>query len=101
MATLWIAEFSGVAAVGSSVTQAPIVPPVAQQAVTFTTSVASAEFSANTQLVRIVADAACHIVFGGGTPSATTGSAIRLAAGAAEFFAIPGRGLKVAAILAA
>lgn len=61
-------------------------PAVATQAVTFTTSTQSSAFNADTQLVRIVADAACHLAFGA-NPTATANSML-LPSGAVEYFAV-------------
>jgi hypothetical protein len=95
MAKLYITEFSGVGQLPGATTQAPIVPPIAEQAVTFTTSTASSEFNTRTQLVRLVADAACRIEWG--TAPTADANNMYMAAGAAEFFWISGNGLKVAA----
>lgn len=100
MATLWITELRGVAAVGAAVTQAPIMPPLATQALVFTTSAQSDALTNATELVRVVASAACHIAIGA-DPTATT-SDTYLVAGSAEYFAVPPTGtLKIAAVEAA
>jgi hypothetical protein len=70
-------------------------PAVTQQQVTFTTTTASAAFSADTRFVRVHTDSACRVAFGD-APTATTTS-MRMAAGQTEFFAVP-PGSKVAAV---
>ena len=102
MATLYIAEFLGVAAVGTPVTLSPAdaqiggTPPQAEQVVAITgASVASAAFQPTTHFVRAHTDAICSVAFGG-TPVATTNSA-RMAAGQTEFWGAIG-GQKVAVI---
>jgi hypothetical protein len=70
-------------------------PAVTQQQVTFTTTTASAAFSADTRFVRLHTDSACRVAFGD-APTADTTS-MRMAAGQTEFFAVP-PGSKVAAV---
>lgn len=96
MATLWVTEFSGCAVVNNTLTPAPRVPPTAEQKVTFTTTTASAAFNSNTTLVRVIADADCHIEWGT-DPTATTDN-MKLE-GDNEFWGVvpPGGTLKVAA----
>lgn len=78
--------------------QAAMLPALTTQAVSFTTSTASAAFGVDTRFVRIQADADCHIK-GGTDPTATT-SDLPLVAGAPEYFGVtPGQ--KIAAIQAA
>lgn len=95
MAKLYITEFSGVGYEPGKATQAPIIPPLAEQTVTFTTSTASSTFNESTRLVRIVSDTECRIKFGS-DPTAT-GSSMFMAAKAEAFFAVPGTSMKVAA----
>lgn len=99
MAILFITEFRGVAASGAAVTQAPMVPPVAEQRVTFTSSTASAAFDENTAIVGIMADADCHIAWGS-DPTATTAN-MKIPANNLLYFGVrPGKGDKIAAIVA-
>jgi hypothetical protein len=63
MAKLYVAEFKGPVNMGG-VLPAVGVPGIATQAVTFTTSAQSAALNENTRLVRVIADAACHLAFG-------------------------------------
>jgi hypothetical protein len=94
MAKLYITEFSGVGYEPGAATQAPKIPPIAEQAVTFTTSTQSAAFNASTTMVRLIADAACRIEWGT-NPSADANN-MMMAANAAEFFVLQGTGLKLA-----
>ena len=72
MATLYVTEYAkfGYDENGGSI---PLgrEPAVANQTVTFTTSTASNAFGPATRLVRIIADADCHLLFGE-DPTATT-----------------------------
>lgn len=71
MANLYIAEYAGVGVHSGSVgIQAPYEPVTASQKVSFTTAISSSAFNANTVLVRLLADADCHIDFSG-TATAT------------------------------
>lgn len=97
MATLNVTEFRGAGAVGAAVTQAPIMPSLGTQVVTFTTSVASNAFSDACGLIRVVASADCHVRVGVGALSATT-SDMLLGAGEIEYFVIQSPGMKIAAI---
>ncbi len=100
MPKLYISEFAQVADQSYVSGPAPTVglPEAASQVVTFATSTASAAFGATTRLVRIQADADCHIKVGS-DPAATT-SDMPLVAGAPEYFGVtPGQ--KIAAIQAA
>jgi hypothetical protein len=94
MAKLYITEFAGTAYQPGNATQAPLVPPIAEQAVTFTTTTASAAFNNATRLVRLVADAACRIEWG--TAPTADANNMLMAANAPEFFVLQGTGLKVA-----
>jgi hypothetical protein len=101
MATLFVTEFQHASAVGPGRTPMPIAmqPPLAEQAVSFTTSTASSAFNTLTQFVRLYASADCHIQFGT-SPTATT-SLMKLKADAVEYFAVPpGASYKVAAVTA-
>jgi len=96
MATLYIAEFAGLAA-SQGPLPAPLVqlPPVAEQTVTIGTEQDSAAFSANTRIIRVHADAVCSIKAGSGNPAAATTN-MRLNAGQTEYFAVnPGDKLSV------
>lgn len=93
MANLWITEFD-------TMPQAPLgkLPSVAAQVVSFSATTQSAALNANTNFVRVIADADCHII-AGDNPSATV-SNMRLPSGAAEYFGVtPGQ--KIAVIVAA
>ena len=97
MANLYISEYAGIYDMHHKErTPCPSEPAVATQKVTFTTSEASSAFNAGTKLVRVVADAACH-VFVDTDPTATTSHMI-LAAGEPYFFQPIGPGYKIAAV---
>lgn len=66
----------------------PREPPVAVQAVTYTTSAQSAQFNARTRYVRIIADAKAHFSFGG-SPVATANDPY-LPVDSAEYFGVNG-----------
>lgn len=99
MATLYITELNyiGKDANGANV-QAAAVPPVAEQVVAIAgASAQSAALNVSTNMVRLMADAACSVKFGS-NPTATATS-MRLAADAGEYFSIPaGQSFKVAVI---
>lgn len=98
MATLYITEYAELP-IGPAgrVGQMPMEPPVAEQAIPFTTAVASAAFNAKTRFVRLHTDAICSVVFGV-TPVATVANG-RMAAGQTEYRAVPpGAGYKVSVV---
>jgi hypothetical protein len=101
MASLRITEYEQLGEVpGGFRVPAGVEPATAKQAVTFTTSVASAAFNNRTNFVRIHTDSICAIEFGT-APTAVAGTGTRMVAGQTEFFALnPSfRGtLKVAAV---
>lgn len=99
MATLLIAEFSGVSsgAPGAALPVAEL-PELASQSVTFTTSTQSAALGATTRLVRLTASDDCHLA-AGADPTASAASAVKLTAGNPEYFRVtPGH--KIAAFAA-
>lgn len=99
MAKLLIAEFSAIGRESpGTVAQAASLPPVAEQAVTFTTTTQSSALSADTTLVRVMSDADCFIAVGT-NPTAVVTGAVKLIAGQAEYFGVrPGH--KIAAVTA-
>ena len=69
-------------------------PARANQQLAIGVAVQSAAFGDNTRFVRLHADAACRVLFGA-NPTAT-GTSMRLAAGATEYFGVrPGEKLSV------
>lgn len=94
MAKLLIAEL----VCGAGALQIAQLPPVAQQAVTFSTSTQSNPMNSGTNFVELTADADCHIEVGA-NPTATTSSAIKLTAGQSKCYGIA-PGMKIAAIAA-
>lgn len=90
-ATLFVTEFIG-APPQSVYYQAVNMPAVTTQTVAIGgSSVRSSAFNVNTGIVRVHADAACHIVIDSGTPTATS-SSMRMAAGQTEYFVVkPGQ----------
>lgn len=102
MSTLYITEFSGLQTnPNRGEITAAVVPPLANQTVAIGgASGQSAAVNADTRLVRIVADANCHIAFGP-DPVATT-SMLRMTADAPEYFQVPmGSAYKIAVIAGA
>lgn len=93
MAELYIAEYSdiGIQSGGAGI-QAPYEPGPATQKVSFTTATASSAFNTNTVLVRLLADADCHIDF-----SATATATDPLYKANIEYFrcVVPGATLSV------
>ena len=96
MAKLYITEFTDLGRNFSGLAMAaPSAPPVASQAVTFTTTTQSAAFNDATKLIMVQADAVCSIEIGS-DPTATTNS-MRMAAGETRFYGVtPGH--KIAAV---
>ena len=101
MGNMYIAEFDRMPEPGGTVAPMFSVPPLAEQKITTSgTTAPSAAFNASTRFVRIKLSDAGHLAFGtgsGGTPTATTSSAVHMEAGAYECFAVDG-GAKVAVI---
>jgi len=100
MANLSVTEY---AQVGHDLLGSPLPcglePVLAIQNVTFTTTTASSAFNAETNFVRVIADADARIKFG--TAPTATSTDILIAQGSAEYFAVPkGQSYKVAAITA-
>lgn len=94
MATLWISEFSGMPVVSGTRIQAPSMPPIAEQAVTFSGATDAAPFTSTTRFVRVFSSSAAHVNLAG----AATTSKMPLAANAAEYLAVtPGATLSVIA----
>lgn len=97
MAILYIQEYERIAGdQDGHLVQAGFEPALASQAVTFSTTTASAAFNAKTKFVRLYSDTACFVKFGA-SPSATTATDMPLAANMPEFFAVV-NGHKVAAV---
>jgi len=97
MATLWITEFDRkpVPTDGDAVSQVARLPALTTQTVAIGASSAqSAALNNDTRIVRLYADAACHVLVGS-NPTATT-SSMPIAAGAAEYFGVtPGQKIAV------
>lgn len=71
-------------------------PAVATQVVSFTTSTASAAFNANTEFIRVIADAKAHFAIAA-SPTATANSPY-IASNTPEYFGLNNTsGLKIAA----
>jgi hypothetical protein len=101
MATLYVAEYSTLASVPSSLTfgpqagQAPQEPPKAEYVINITgSSTAGQLFGGYTAMIRVHTDAICSIAIGT-APTATT-STKRLAANQTEYFGVaPGQRIAV------
>ena len=100
MAVMYIAEYAELAKDDrGNVVQAGHEPALATQAVTFTTSVASAAFNPLTTLIRVSVDTEAHVKFGD-APTATT-SHPQMMADTVEYFGVTGNNsLKIAAVTA-
>jgi hypothetical protein len=84
--SLIITEYAGV---GPGNIQAPIEPALADQEIAIGAEGDSAALNVNTRLVRLYAEAACHVKFGT-APTATTAMQ-PLAAGVPEFRWVQGQ----------
>lgn len=93
MATLYIAEFPGMAHPGRA--QVAAGPPIAEQTVAIAgASAQSSAFNDATRVIRIHTDATCSFLIGG-NPTATAVKS-RLAADQTEYFAVqPGHKIAV------
>lgn len=96
MAIMYITEYEDLARDNrDSTIQAGQEPGSAEQAITYTTTVASAAFNPSTRFVRIKCNAAAFLEFGV-APTATTANSTHVSANIPEFFGVkPGH--KVAA----
>jgi len=103
---LTITEYATLAYItpGASIGQVPMEPPLAEQAISVTTSTQSAVLNVKTRLVRLANDAGTPLAITIGTnptatvPSAGTGSG-RLGVNAIEYRGVPANsGFKVAAV---
>ena len=65
---------------------AQVMRPAATQAITYTSSTASAAFNAATRLIRVIADADVYLAFGA-APTATAND-IRVPADTVEYFEV-------------
>jgi hypothetical protein len=97
MAVLNITEFAEQGKdVANRVTPTGVMPPLAVQEITgTTTSVASAELNAKTTFVRVISTTAARIEFG--TAPIADGSSTRIALESSESFSVrPNQSLKIA-----
>ena|ERR1035437_7964054 len=98
MAILYVTEFAKLGQQLSlfAMVQAAQQPPVAEQAITFSTVAASVPFNPATRFVRLQTDGICSISIGQ-NPTATTGMA-RMTAGQTEYYGVrPGDKISVIA----
>lgn len=70
MATAYITGYQFVGVQHGSIVPVAFEPAVDNQTVTFTSAVQSSAFNADTRLIRLIADADCHLLFGE-NPTAT------------------------------
>jgi hypothetical protein len=82
MAKVLITEASGPGKYGMAV----MGPSPATQAVTYTTSTQSTAFGANTNLIRVIADADVYLEFG--LSPAATANSVRVLANTVEYFGV-------------
>ena len=92
MASMYISEYShmghdGGNIGGGALAQLPQEPSAATQKVTFTTTVASAAFNAETRIICVRLDASGHVSFGNSSVAATT-SHKPLTAGTDYYFGV-------------
>lgn len=65
MATFYISEYPGLAAIGTTISAIPPEPSIVDQAIAIgATSVQSNAFSTTTRLILLSSDTACSILFG-------------------------------------
>lgn len=102
MAALTISEYAecAVGANGLAIPSVPLEPNLAFQKITIgAASVASASFQGRTRMVRLHAEAACCVLFGGAKdadPTATNANATLFAAGETrDYGVVPGARLAV------
>ena len=95
MSLLYISEYKGVRQAEGGLAQVGEEPSVDQTPLTFSTEAKSAEFGADTKMVRVTSDTDCHIVFGK-SPTATTSNK-KVIAGSVEYFGVV-TGHKISAI---
>ena len=91
MATMLIAEYAHLTHdTQGHVVPLPENPPVAEQAVTFSTTASfiSSALSTATRIVRVHCSAIGHLNFGTSTISSTTSNATKLAASTPEYFGV-------------
>lgn len=100
MGILYISEYAELA-IGPAgrVGQMPMEPPLAEQAITFTTVQPSAAFNAQTRFVRLHTDTVCFILFGT-APVAVTATNGRMAANQTEYHAVPQTGTYKVSVVA-
>lgn len=97
MAKLYISEYKGVRQVEGGLSQVAEEPGVDQTPVTFTTATQSAAFGTGVKVIRVIADANCHLLFGD-DPTATVNSKLVIA-NSVEYFGVVAE-QKVSAIVA-
>ena len=91
MATLLITEYGNVATdLANQLMPVAQEPAIKFQKITFTTATTCAAFDKSTRYVRLIADADCHVAFGG-SPTATS-TVGRIAANTVEWRGIKGNG---------
>lgn len=102
MATLTIIECDEVATDSTgAVIPAPVLPPVAQQVVSFSTSSQSAALNKRTRFVFVTVSAAARLEVGANPTASTASSGMRLPTDGSLFFGVrPGLdgALKIAAV---
>ena len=99
MAILYITEYAEMS-IGPAgrVGQIPQEPPLAEQAITFTTHTESSAFNAKTRFVRLHTDTNCFVVLGT-APVAVTSTNGRMAANQTEYRGVPlGAAFKVSVV---
>lgn len=95
MATLYITEYNQVGKdTREFPTYAPLEPALAESTITLSgSSQQSSDFNADTRIVRLVADAECHVAFAS-SPTATTSSQM-IPANIPQFHSVTGGKLAV------
>ena len=101
MGIAYITEFADVAVLQGNRVAMAMQPPIAEQAITFTsTAGTSAAFNATTKLVRICVDSIASILFSTAGTAAVLSTNARMSAGQTEYFGVPqGQGFKVSIVV--
>ena len=84
MALLYITEYKELRGVDGGLAQIGQEPGTEQTPVSFTTAASSAAFGSGTKMIRVIADANCHLLFGD-SPTATATAKLMLA-NSVEYF---------------
>jgi hypothetical protein len=102
MSIAYVTEFVGLVPSPGGPPGIAMQPPVAEQAITFTTTAGtSAAFNAKTTVVRIAVDGIANVLFSTAGTAAVLATNMRMSAGQSEYFGVPpGQGYKISFVTA-